>query len=297
MSNRGLWLGLCCMMACGQEACGQELELPVQPGSAGAGERAGPSSGITGQAGASDAGEPDARLPVADTPLFDSGGAGGEAGDAAGGSADSNGGRAGSKAEGGKGSTGGGSNAAAGNPSAGAGEAGSPSAPSGPAALMFTEYVEGTGSAKALELYALTASSLDGCELETYFNGKLEPARLALHGEVPAGETYVLCSSALGSSQPALCDRTTNLTFNGDDALGLRCGGVLLDVIGQIGVDPGSAWGEGATADHTLRRRCDVSNGSSSGSEPFDPAEQWSSFGPDLYEDLGLRVCTAKKLR
>jgi hypothetical protein len=162
---------------------------------------------------------------------------------------------------------------------------------------LFTEYVEGTGSSKALELYALTASSLEGCELETYFNGKLEPARLALHGEIPAGETYVLCSSALASAQPPLCDRSTNLTFNGDDALALRCGGQLLDVIGQIGVDPGAAWGEGATADHTLRRHCDVSSGSSSGSEPFEPAEEWSSFGPDLFEDLGLRVCTATRLR
>jgi hypothetical protein len=160
---------------------------------------------------------------------------------------------------------------------------------------LFTEYVEGSGSSKALELYALAASSLEGCDLETYFNGKLEPTRLALHGEIPASETYVLCSSALGSAQPALCDRTTNLTFNGDDALALRCGGVLLDVIGQIGLDPGEAWGEGATADHTLRRHCDVRVGRSAGSEPFEPTTEWSSFGSDIFDDLGQRACTAAK--
>src|SRR5690349_13037602 len=76
MNKRGLWLGLCFMVA-----CGQELELPVQPGSAGSGNRAGPSSGVTGEAGAGDSTEPVQRLPVADTPLFEaSGGAGGEAG-------------------------------------------------------------------------------------------------------------------------------------------------------------------------------------------------------------------------
>jgi hypothetical protein len=291
MNKRGLWLGLGFMVA-----CGHELELPVQPGGAGASNRAGASSGITGQAGADDATDPAERLPVADTPLFDSGGAGGEAGDAASGGADSDGGRAGSKAAGGAGSASGGRDAGAGNPSGAAGEAGSPGTPPGPPALLFTEYAEGSGSSKALELYALSASSLEGCSLETYFNGKLEPSRLALHGEVPAGETYVLCSSALGSAQPALCDRTTNLTFNGDDAIGLRCGELLLDVIGQIGVDPGEAWA-GATADHTLRRHCDVLVGRSAGSEPFEPATEWSSFGPDIFEDLGQRLCTAGKHR
>jgi hypothetical protein len=296
MNKRGWWVGLWCVVA-----CGQELELPVQPGSAGSGNRAGQSSGITGEAGAGDAAEPDQRLPVSDTPLFEAGGvngggAGGESDDVAGGSADANGGKAGGKAAGGTGIASGGHDAAAGASSAAAGEAGSPGTPLGPPALLFTEYVEGSGSAKALELFALTASSLEGCSLETYFNGKLEPSRLALHGAVSEGETYVLCSSALGGAQPALCDRTTNLTFNGDDALALSCDGVLLDVIGQIGVDPGEAW-EGATADHTLRRNCEVQVGRSAGSEPFEPALEWSSFGPDIFEDLGQRVCTAAKHR
>jgi hypothetical protein len=289
MNNRGLWLGLSLLVA-----CGQELDLPVQPGSAGSGARSGLSSGVTGDAGAGAAAEPAQRLPVADTPLFEaSGGAGGEAG-----LADGAGGRA---TSGGAVATGGKPGGAAGRPSSDAGESSGSageggagnSMSAGPPQLLFTEYVEGTGSSKALELYALTASSLEGCELETYFNGKLEPARLALHGDVPAGETYVLCSSALGDAQSARCDRTTNLTFNGDDALGLRCGGVLLDVIGQIGVDPGAAWGDGATADHTLRRHCEVSRGASSGGEPFEPAHEWTSFGPDLFEDLGQRVCPA----
>lgn len=295
MNKQGFWLGLCFMVA-----CGQELELPVQPGSAGSAGRAGPSSGITGEAGASDFTEPVQRLPVADTPLFEaSGGAGGEPGaaegaGAAGGNVTSSGGvTAGGKAAGSAGHSNG-----AGETSGSAGEGGSAGSPPlalEPPQLLFTEYVEGSGSSKALELYAIATSSLEGCDLETYFNGKLEPTRLALHGQIPAGETYVLCSSALGSAQPALCDRTTNLTFNGDDALALRCGGVLLDAIGQIGVDPGEAWGEGATADHTLRRHCEVLVGRSAGSEPFEPASEWSSFGPDIFEDLGQRVCTAAK--
>ncbi|HXK16476.1 MAG TPA: hypothetical protein VNG33_01630, partial [Polyangiaceae bacterium] len=81
-------------------------------------------------------------------------------------------------------------------------------------------------------------------------------------------------------------------TFNGDDALALSCGAVLLDVIGQIGVDPGDAWGAGATADHTLRRRCSVSTGLRDGSQPFDPDPEWLVFGADTFSDLGVYDCS-----
>ncbi len=175
-----------------------------------------------------------------------------------------------------------------------AGEAGSGGVTSGvpgPAALMFSEYVEGSGSFKALEIYALDASSLEGCELQTYFNGKFEPSRLALHGELAQGAVQVLCSSALATAQPTLCDRSTSLTFNGNDALALSCDGTLLDVIGQIGVDPGDSWGVGATADHTLRRRCSVTLGRSDGNQSFEIDAEWLTLGVDTFSDLGQRDC------
>jgi len=156
---------------------------------------------------------------------------------------------------------------------------------------LFSEYVEGSGSFKALEIYALAPSSLEGCELQTYFNGKLEPSRLVLHGSLAQGSVQVLCSSALATAQPNLCDRSTSLTFNGDDALALSCGGVLLDVIGQIGVDPGDAWADGATADHTLRRRCSVTVGRRDGSQSFEPDPEWLVFGVDTFSDLGAHDC------
>lgn len=160
------------------------------------------------------------------------------------------------------------------------------------ASLMFSEYVEGSGSFKALEIYALTASSLEGCELRTYFNGKLEPARLALHGSLAQGQTQVLCSSALAAAEPSHCDRSTSLTFNGDDALALGCGSELLDVIGQIGVDPGDSWGVGATLDHTLRRRCEVLGGRRDGTSAFEIDAEWLTLGVDTFSDLGVRNCT-----
>jgi hypothetical protein len=117
------------------------------------------------------------------------------------------------------------------------------------------------------------------------------PGKLALHGELAAGQTYVLCSATLATAQPQLCSRSTNLTFNGDDALALTCAGKLLDVIGQLGVDPGDSWGDGATADHTLRRGCEVKAGRVDGMLPFEPALEWTSFAADTFADLGKRTC------
>jgi hypothetical protein len=163
----------------------------------------------------------------------------------------------------------------------------------GPPTLWFSEYVEGSGSFKALEIYAPTASSLEGCDLETYSNGKTEPARLALHGALEAGKTHVLCSSSLAAAQPTLCDRSTSLSFNGDDALALRCAGQLLDLFGQIGLDPGDAWSMGATLDHTLRRRCSVTRGRTTGEQPFDVDTEWVTFGVDTFSGLGAHDCAA----
>jgi hypothetical protein len=115
---------------------------------------------------------------------------------------------------------------------------------------------------------------------------------LALHGELAAGQTYVLCSSTLATAEPAACSRSTSLTFNGDDAIALNCGGAALDVIGEIGVDPGDSWASGATADHTLRRRCSVTQGRPADA-PFDVDAEWITFGADTFSDLGKRACTS----
>jgi hypothetical protein len=297
--NHGWWVGL---MLSAVAACGQDLVLPA--GNKPPSTTDAPSQGFTGVSGADDEGETRSRLPITDRPIFTAfGGAGGESGSAADGAGGApehvdtgpqkvgQGGRPGNT--GASGTSGGGTRAAAGG-TAGAGEAsaGAAGASSGPAALLLSEYVEGSGSFKALEIYALEASSLEECELQTYSNGKLEPSRLALHGWLARGAVQVLCSSTLSTARPTTCDRSTSLIFNGDDALALSCGGELLDVFGQIGVDPGDSWGVGATVDHTLRRRCEVTTGRKDGSSPFEIDAEWLTLGVDTFSDLGVRNCT-----
>jgi hypothetical protein len=163
-----------------------------------------------------------------------------------------------------------------------------------PPRLWFSEYVEGSSSNKALEITAHTRAVLDGCKVSTYFNGKSEAAVVAtLSGVLEAGKVLTLCTSALKEKLAATCNQVGNLTFNGDDAVSLSCDGELLDVIGQIGTDPGEAWGSdpNSTADHTLRRPCTTEGGDPLGSDPFNPSPEWLVFPVDTFDGLGTRGC------
>src|SRR6478609_5350776 len=163
-----------------------------------------------------------------------------------------------------------------------------------PPVLWFSEYVEGSSSNKALEIAAGTSSQLDDCKVAAYFNGKTEATVIAtLSGALQAGQVLTLCTSALKDKLGGTCAQVGNLTFNGDDAIALSCQGKIIDVIGQIGVDPGTAWGNDAnsTADHTLRRKCVVQQGATPGTELFDPSAEWQPFPLDTFDGLGVLGC------
>ena len=163
----------------------------------------------------------------------------------------------------------------------------------GQSELWFSEYVEGSSKYKALEIRGLAGTSLGGCRIETYRDGSLSPNTLSLDALIADTGTYVLCSSSLADVESVRCDRSTNLLFNGNDAVALVCNGATLDVIGQIGVDPGDAWtdGDASTANQTLRRRCSVTSGDSEGSDAFDPVNQWVALPVDTVDGLGDGTC------
>jgi hypothetical protein len=220
--------------------------------------------------------------------------------------------KGGASASGGAGAAGGlaGTSAAAGRDGTGGGTGGRPNANGGAAGsagtgseggrtLWFSEYVEGSGSYKALELRATPGSELGGCQISTYYNGASTLSStstlntILLEGTVGPAGVYVLCSSSLASQPNVRCDRSTNLGFNGNDAVALACDGVVLDVIGQIGVDPGDGWSNGgaSTANQTLRRRCDVNQGDANGSDAFDPTSEWVALPVDTFDGLGSADC------
>lgn len=157
-----------------------------------------------------------------------------------------------------------------------------------PTELLISEYVEGSSTNKAIELYNPTAGSIDltGYQLGVYFNGNTTSTNFNLTGSVAAGSTFVFADNLLA----ALADQTTGAgLWNGDDAIVLRHGAAVVDSLGQVGFDPGAQWGTDltSTADNTLRRLASVCVGDTDPTDVFDPAAQWAGLAQDTFDGLG----------
>ncbi len=159
--------------------------------------------------------------------------------------------------------------------------------------LFFTEYIEGSSNNKALEIYNATgaAVNLSTYRVEMYFNGGATPSlTLTLAGTVANNDVFVIAHSLAAPAILAQADLTSGAGFfNGDDAIVLKHNDVVIDVIGQIGFDPGAEWGSGntSTADNTIRRKDGVCAGDANGSNVFDPAIEWDGFAVDTFSGLG----------
>ncbi|MBX7078470.1 MAG: hypothetical protein K1X88_04715 [Nannocystaceae bacterium] len=170
-----------------------------------------------------------------------------------------------------------------------------------PTVLFFSEYYEGTSNNKVLELYNPSAQSVNlaACQIRTYANGAVVPgSSLPLVGLVLPGEVFTVCHTSL-AAQP-FCDQLASLAFNGNDALELYCDMTTVDVIGQLGFNPGAEWAGGGTGtlDEDLRRNCNVTAGDTNGADAFDPSLQWTGLPiiaanpqPENIDDLGEWNC------
>lgn len=167
--------------------------------------------------------------------------------------------------------------------------------------LIISEYIEGTSNNKALEFFNGTGAPVDlgagGYNVQFFFNGSASAGlTINLTGTVAAGDVFVLAQSAANATILAQADQTNGAGwFNGDDAVVLRKGTTVLDVIGQIGTDPGSEWGSGlaSTQDNTLQRKSSVTSGDTDGSNAFDPQLQWDGLATDIFSGLGSYVPSA----
>jgi hypothetical protein len=168
-------------------------------------------------------------------------------------------------------------------------------APGSTGDLFFSEYVEGSGNNKALEIYnpLPVAVSLADYTVRLYSNGGSTPnTSLVLGGTLAPGATLVIANPGAGAALLALAQRTSGVCgFNGDDALVLERGGMVIDVIGQLGFDPGTQWSAGGvgTLDRTLRRKAGVTQGDATAGDGFDPSLEWDGFAIDDFSGLGLR--------
>jgi predicted extracellular nuclease len=161
--------------------------------------------------------------------------------------------------------------------------------------LFFSEYIEGSSNNKALEIFNGTGAPINlgagGYNVQMHFNGNpVAGLTINLMGTVAANDVFVLAQSAADPAILAVADQTNGAGwFNGDDAVVLRRGTVVVDVIGQIGIDPGTEWGVGnaSTADNTLRRKPSVFQGDPVGNNAFDPSIEWDGFATNSFGALG----------
>jgi predicted extracellular nuclease len=166
------------------------------------------------------------------------------------------------------------------------------------AELLFSEYSEAaSGNNKYIEIYNASGADVN---LEGYFvrlasNGGAWGNTATLSGTLVAGEVFVIANASATPNILDLADMTSDVTFfNGNDALGLFFGEMLIDVIGIQGQDPGAGWDvagvTAATKDHTLVRKFEVTQGNtnwpeSAGTNAED--SEWLVFDWSNYDYLG----------
>ena len=187
--------------------------------------------------------------------------------------------------------------------------------------VFFSEFAEGTNYNKYLEIYNGSDSDIDlsqyaisrctnGCDDESYWDFPLqisfEEGTIVLPGEV-----FVIANPNADSLILTQTDYFSSYLSNGDDVTGLvnASNGDIIDIIGDLGPDPGYGWDVAgvneATRDHTLIRKSWVEQGnpdwaSSAGTDSTNsewivhPSETWDYLGlhPGAQDGIYIYVAT-----
>ncbi|MCW3086334.1 MAG: hypothetical protein JWP12_3700 [Bacteroidetes bacterium] len=190
--------------------------------------------------------------------------------------------------------------------------------------LFISEYVEGSGNNKALEIYNPTNApiNLSGYNIQRFSNGASTSSSggvLNLSGTIAAHDVFVIAngqttgtstSPACSPALQALADQLDGVYpaptyMNGNDAIALFHGSTMIDLLGKIGdaaMTSGYGWsdafpydgsaGENWTENHTLIRKPTVETGvMTNPSSEFVVTDQWDSLSEDTWTQLGTHVC------
>jgi len=106
--------------------------------------------------------------------------------------------------------------------------------------LIITEYIEGSGSNQAIEIYNGTGANIDLSQynIGLYLDGSTTLAgSVTLSGTLADGDTYVIANPAANSAILAAADMTSIYAsyITGNDVIVLRKGTTVIDSIGEIG--------------------------------------------------------------
>ncbi|MDP8201080.1 MAG: lamin tail domain-containing protein [Candidatus Tenebribacter burtonii] len=166
--------------------------------------------------------------------------------------------------------------------------------------LFISEYIEGSSNNKAIEIFNGTTSTIDLTDYSVKLgsNGGNWGTTEILTGNLTSNDVYVIYNSSADAAITNVGDISSTVTyFNGNDALGLFHSDMLIDVIGEQGFDPVTAWDvagtTGATGEHTLVRKSTVTSGntdwtSSAGTTPEN--SEWIVYSQDTFDYLGAHT-------
>lgn len=193
-------------------------------------------------------------------------------------------------------------------------------------APFISEYIEGWGNNKAIEIYNPTSNPIDMSDyrLERYSNGSpsaAENQKVQLSGILQPNDVMVFVldkqnPDGVDFEQPVwdelaeaadvwLCpvyDVNNAMYFNGNDAVVFAriSDNTNLDIFGVVGQDPGETGWEGMTQNHTLVRKPEVTSGHTN-IFSFDVAGEWngtpwqsdslSSTLDSVFINLGAHSC------
>ena len=182
--------------------------------------------------------------------------------------------------------------------------------------LFFSEYAEGSSSNKYFEIYNPTSDTVDLTHyaFPNVSNAPTTPGVYEYWNDFSAGavilpnDVYIVGHPYSDVVISGAADHTYTYLSNGDDGFALVYGSnpgspvdpvtggyVIVDFIGDWNGDPGSGWSVAgvtdATKDHTLLRKCDVTQGNSdwiasAGTDAVN--SEWIVMPIDDWTDIGV---------
>jgi hypothetical protein len=184
--------------------------------------------------------------------------------------------------------------------------------------IFISEYVEGTANNKAIELYNPSSEPIvltgvysmgrdrdgSGVPMLIDITGVIEPHGVrvfALDKRDPSGTGNEVPISPLLEAvadtflNPVYVQSNSPMYYNGDDAFVLvKNGNQIVDIVGEIGYDPGSGWWQLGdpntrwwTVDNSMVRKPQILQGVTVNPAEFDPSLEWDTLSVDDFSHLG----------